>query len=119
MCTGERAAPTSHSMVRLAVLAETNAPGVAGGNGAGSDGRGAAGNNGADGSDHPNPSALPSGFATDLDHLIALAEAHAGAEEIIPALKAVVPTYEPFDWTQVGQFPGVPTGAAPPPAAPP
>ena len=95
LCTGERAAPTSHSMVRLAVLAETNAPGAAGGNGA--DGKGAAGGESADGSDHPNPSALPSDFATDLDHLIALAEAHAGAEEIIPALKAVVPTYEPFD----------------------
>jgi len=77
-CTGEVAGPTSHPLVRLALL----------------DGR-------AD-----NASVLPANFGQALEDLLELAAAHCGSEEIIPALQGCVPTYRPFDWTAVGTFPG-------------
>lgn len=80
-CRGEVAAETPHPLVRLACLDGTNGA-------------------------TPNLSDMPGGFEERLGQLIALAERHAGPEEILPALKACVPTYEPFDWSLVGSFPG-------------
>ena len=52
------------------------------------------------------PSALPAGFEQSLARLLALAREHGEPDQIIIALQACVPTYAPFDWRQVGSFPG-------------
>ena len=69
-CRGERALPTSHPMVRLAVRDRESS------------------RNGA----------LPSGFRSNLRHLISLAEQDAPAPAIIEALRLCVPTYVPLVW---------------------
>lgn len=47
---------------------------------------------------------LPRDFQKNLARVIALAERHADADEIVPVMQAMIPTYEPFDWSQVGAF---------------
>ena len=76
--------PTSHPMILLAI--PSNDGTVQSGNG---DGLG-----------------LPHGFKENLARVIVLAEHHADADEIIPVMQAMIPTYEPFDWSQVGAFQG-------------
>jgi hypothetical protein len=69
-----------------------------------------------------NVSDLPPDFEAHLASLLALAERHALSEELIVGLRACVPTYEPFDWSQVGSFPGTTArtpGIEPPCAATP
>ncbi|MBU2603174.1 MAG: polysaccharide biosynthesis protein [Actinobacteria bacterium] len=80
VCRGERTSPTKHPLIRLARFCRDDAC--------------------------PESPALPPGFARDLERLIALAERHASPEELVAALQACVPTYEPFDWDGVGTFPG-------------
>ena len=85
--------PTSHPLIKLALLAtgQHAAPADAGGNSS---------------SSGTGPGGLPPAFEEHLDVLLALAGRHAPPEELLPALRACVPTYEPFDWSQVGAFPG-------------
>jgi FlaA1/EpsC-like NDP-sugar epimerase len=93
LCEGEYDAPTSHSLVHLACLTPACA----------ADGAAESRNDGAAG----NISGLPPDFERNLHDLIALACTHPEPVEMIAALKACVPTYRPFDWSQVGAFPGV------------
>ncbi|MHB9149555.1 MAG: polysaccharide biosynthesis protein [Thermoleophilia bacterium] len=87
LCDGEYDAPTTHPLVHLACLTPT----------AGCDNDGGAG----------NVSGLPPEFERHLRDLIALAATHPEPGPILTALAACVPTYRPFDWSQVGTFPGV------------
>jgi FlaA1/EpsC-like NDP-sugar epimerase len=59
-----------------------------------------------------NGSVLPADFDHRLGELLRVAERHAEPQEIIEALAACVPGYDPFDWTQVGTFPGAAERAA-------
>jgi FlaA1/EpsC-like NDP-sugar epimerase len=86
VCRGEYEATTSHPLIRMARLSRIKAGDAA----AGLDERG-----------------LPDGFEENLDTLIRSAENHADQGVMVAALQACVPTYEPFDWTQVGAFPGI------------
>jgi hypothetical protein len=47
---------------------------------------------------------LPGRFLDNLQQVIKLAEDQADAEAIISALQALIPTYQPFDWSRVGGF---------------
>jgi len=86
---GEIEVPTRHKMIRLAQVAD-----VAGGEIGGA---------------APNPSAIPAHFEADLERLLSVARGHGEPGEILAALQACLPTYEPFDWSQVGDFPGAET----------
>lgn len=104
LCEGEYDASTSHPLVHLACLTPACvADGVAADGVdvsigcAFPDGVGASG----------NVSGLPPDFEPNLHDLIALACTHPEPGPMITALAACVPTYRPFDWTQVGAFPGV------------
>lgn len=108
LCRNERAEPTSHPLIKLAQLAADDPAEAAGGGHA-------------DAPAAPPTNGLPPGFEDNLAALIALAARHAPPEEMIPALRVCVPTYEPFDWSQAGAFPGVEAAArsyAPAEAAP-
>jgi len=79
-CDHEHPQPTQHPLIRLAAANATpddDAPGV------------------------------PTEFVRNLTALITLAENSESAEAIIAALRACVPSYTPFDWRTVGEFPGV------------
>ncbi|MHB8870722.1 MAG: polysaccharide biosynthesis protein, partial [Thermoleophilia bacterium] len=93
ICKVECPVPTSHPLIKLALLAagQDAAPAEAGGNSS---------------SNGTGPGGLPPAFEEHLDALLALAGRHAPPEELLPALRACVPAYEPFDWSQVGAFPG-------------
>ncbi len=78
---GESTLPTSHPAINLAVL--TN------GNG------------------HSGDGGIPEGFEEHLHRLISLGERYPSREEMLAAIQCCVPSYQPFDWTQVGTFPGV------------
>ncbi|MHB0980930.1 MAG: polysaccharide biosynthesis protein [Thermoleophilia bacterium] len=94
ICSGECPAPTSHPLIKLALL--DSAAGAA----AADTGTAAPHTNGR------NVSDLPPDFEAHLASLLALADRHALSEQLIVGLRACVPTYEPFDWSQVGSFPG-------------
>jgi hypothetical protein len=53
------------------------------------------------------PAGLPPQFERSLYELISLGEHFPSRKEMLAALKLCVPEYQPFDWTQVGAFPGV------------
>jgi FlaA1/EpsC-like NDP-sugar epimerase len=102
ICSGECPAPTSHPLIKLAVL-DTAAAGAAAAGTAGDAAAEAAATPQANGR---NASDLPADFEPHLASLLALAERHAPSDELIAGLRACVPTYQPFDWSQVGAFPG-------------
>ncbi|MHB1345322.1 MAG: polysaccharide biosynthesis protein, partial [Thermoleophilia bacterium] len=93
ICRAECPVATSHPLIKLALLAT-------GHDGEPADSGGDSSSKGTD------PGGLPPAFEEHLDALLALARRHAPPEELLPALRACVPTYEPFDWSQVGSFPG-------------
>jgi len=93
ICRAECPVPTSHPLIKLALL-------TTGQDGEPADAGGISSSNAAD------PGGLPPAFEEHLDTLLALARRHAPPDELLPALHACVPTYEPFDWSQVGAFPG-------------
>ncbi len=80
VCRGESTSPTKHPLIKLARYCRDETC--------------------------DESTALPPDFARDLERLIALADRHASSQELMAALKACAPTYEPFDWAGVGTFPG-------------
>lgn len=114
ICSGECPAPTSHPLIKLALL-DTSAAAAAA--------AAAAKTDATPNANGRNMSGLPADFEEHLASLLALAERHAPSDELIAGLRACVPTYEPFDWSQVGAFPGVAARAvdaerpAPPPSS--
>jgi FlaA1/EpsC-like NDP-sugar epimerase len=79
-CENEIARPTKHPLIRLAVPADSP-------EGSGGD--------------------LRPDFETILAELVVAAEYNDNPQRLYALLAACVPGYKPFDWMQVGQFPGV------------